>query len=456
MLTVQKSKYLFFTFLLVVFFSLQVNAQSDLQSLLKQAEENYPLLKAKAMDFNAAKKGLNASKSTLIPTLDASYQANYATYNNITGMFYPQFLLPISGPPSPGNNSNGIYGSAASLLLNWQPITFGQRLAQIDYSKAGVQYASADAQNEIFQHKIKVVNAYLDALTANELVKVYEKNYLRAETNYSTTKTLVLNGIKPGVDSALFKAEISRAKIDLLNSQKYKQQTLISLSQLIVSDQVSASDTTFFNKLPSLSLSTDSVKHPLLSLYNSNIELSNARKKMLNRSLLPTLGIWGTTYARGSGIQYNGTANSMEGLSFQRYNYGVGMQLSVPLLQYGRVRPLLQQQDFAINSNQEKLNEVTLQLKKQLQIADTTLNNAYLVAKESPVLAGSADFAYKALLSRYQSGLANYADLMHAQYFLIKAETENKTSYVAVWKALLYKAAVKGDINIFLNEVTKK
>lgn len=442
--------FLFCVLLLVV--SFQTKAQNNLQSILKQAESNYPLLKAKGWDVEAARKGVDASKSTFIPSLDASYQANYATYNNLTGMFYPQFIIPISGPPSSANNMSGVYGSAASLLLNWQPVTFGQRRAQVDYSKAGLQYTSADAQNEIFQHKIKVANAYLDALTAAELVKVYEKNYFRAQANFSVIKTLVLNGIKPAVDSALFKAEISRAKIDLLNSIKYKQQTLIVLSQLIASDNITVNDTAYFNKLPSPGISPDSVKHPLLILYTSNIELSNARKKMLNRSMMPTLGVWGTTYARGSGVFSNGLVNSNEGLSFQRYNYGVGMQLSIPLLQYGRVRPLLLQQEFAINSNQEKLNEVALQLKKQLQVADTTLNNAYLVAKESPALVSSADFAYKALLSRYQSGLANYADLIQAQYFLVKAETDNKTAYAAVWKSLLYKAAVKGDINIFLNE----
>ena len=52
-----------------------------------------------------------------------------------------------------------------------------------------------------------------------------------------------------------------------------------------------------------------------------------------------------------------------------------------------------------------------------------------------------------------RSGLANYADLIQAEYLLIKAETENKTNFMGVWKALLYKAAVKGDLNIFLNQV---
>ncbi len=444
--------------ILIVILPLQIIAQSNskspsLHDLLKQAEINYPLLKSKGLDVQAAQKGINISRSTLIPSLDASYQVNYGTYNNITGMAYPQLLIPISGPPSTDNNYNGVFGSATSLLLNWQPITFGQRQAQVDYSKAGLQYANSDAQNEIFQHKVKVINAYLDVLTASELVKVYEKNYERAVANFSVIKTLVVNGIKPGVDSALFKSEISRAKIDLLNNRKYKQQSIITFSQLMAADNIVVADSSYFGKLPSITIAADSVKNPLLSLYNSSIELSKAKKKMLNRTMMPTLGVWGTTYARGSGIQSGGIVNSTDGLSFQRYNYGVGMQLSLPLLQFARVKPQLEQQEFLIKSSEEKLNDISLQLRKQLEIADTTLNNAFAIAKESPMLFESADFSYKALLSRYQSGLANYADLIQAQYNLIKAETENKTTYIGVWKALLYKAAVKGDLNLFLNQV---
>jgi hypothetical protein len=55
--------------------------------------------------------------------------------------------------------------------------------------------------------------------------------------------------------------------------------------------------------------------------------------------------------------------------------------------------------------------------------------------------------------SRYGSGLANFADLMQAQYALVKAAADNKAAYMAVWKALLYKAAVNGDLNLFLNQV---
>jgi outer membrane protein len=213
------------------------------------------------------------------------------------------------------------------------------------------------------------------------------------------------------------------------------------------------SDTGYFYKLPELYGIADSQNNPLLALYNSNIELIKARKKVLNKTTMPTLGVWGTTYARGSGIDYHGKINSLEGLGFQRFNYGLGAQLSIPLLQSFRVNPQLKQQDYLIEANAEKFNELTLQLKKQNDMADAALQNAIAVAQESPLFYESANYSYRALLSRYQSGLANFADLVQAQYGLVKAEVERKTSYIEVWKSLLFKAAVNGDLNLFMNQI---
>ena len=117
------------------------------------------------------------------------------------------------------------------------------------------------------------------------------------------------------------------------------------------------------------------------------------------------------------------------------------------------VRNQLHQQNAIINAQNERLNQVKLELNKQRTVADLTLRNSLEIAKESPVFYHSAEFAFRSLLTRYNSGLTNYADLIQAQYGLVKAETDLKKSYLECWKALLYEAAVQGDLNLFLNQV---
>ncbi|MBX2962388.1 MAG: TolC family protein [Cyclobacteriaceae bacterium] len=426
----------------------------SLPDLLKLAEQNYPLLKAKGYEVLAGNDLVSLAKSAAVPTLDAAYQLNYATFNNITGMATAQGFVPISGPPSEDNVYQGVYGTAGGLLMNWDVLTFGQRKSKIESAKAQQAYREADEKQEIFHHQIKTANAWLDVVMAEELIKVYTKNLERAEENVRIVKSLVRSGLRPGVDTALFKAEASRAKIDLLNYQNLKEQQVQLLSELVGGVESSfASDTSFFNRLPNVSNENVLQNHPLISLSTSRVLVQQFERTQLQRTLNPKLSFWGTTYARGSGIRHDGFVNAEDGLSFSRYNYGAGLVLSMPLLQFTRVRHQVHAQESLIKAEEEKLNLTRLHLEKQNQVADVTLRHALQIASESPVYYESAAYSYRALQSRYNSGLVNYADLIQAQYMLVKSEADLKKSYMEAWKALLYKAAVQGDINLFLDKI---
>lgn len=436
-----------------LFIGSNANSQT-LQELLKQAETNYPLLKAKAFEVQAGQNNVSSAKNTALPTLDAAYQLDYATYNNITGMASTQFIVPMTGPPSSENTYSGVYGSVAGLLLNWEPFTFGQRSARIDVAKANLKYNEADAKQEIFKHQINVVLTFLDVLMAQELLKVYSKNLERSKENVRVVRTLTIAGLRPGVDTALFNAELSRAKIDLLNQRKFLETQQAGLAELLASKTLTyAYDSSYFHLLPMFPVDTSSSMHPLLSLSRSKLDINLYQRTSVQRSLYPKFSAWGTTYARGSGIHYDGSVNSTDGLNFSRYNYGVGLQLSVPLLRFVDVHNQLRQQSALINAQQERLNQVELDLNKQRIVADLTLKNSLEIAQESPVFYESAEFAFRSLLTRYNTGLANYADLVQAQYGLVKAETDLRKSYLECWKALLFEAAVQGDLNVFLKQV---
>jgi len=425
-----------------------------LPELLKQAQANYPLLKAKGYEVQAWRDKVAYTKSTALPSLDAAYQLNYATYNNITGMASGQGFVPISGPPSTNNIYDAVFGSAGGLLLNWEPITFGQRKSKVYSAKANLDYQQADQAQEIFQHHVKTANAYLDLVMTYELLKVYSKNLERAQDNVRIVKSLTRSGLRPGTDTALFKAELARARIDLLEYEKLQQAQQLILSELLGGQQtIFTIDSSYSKSLPSIAVVTVSINHPLIRLSTSRMMINQFEKKSWQTSLYPKLSVWGTAYARGSGIRYDGQVNSEDGLSFSRYNYGAGLVLSVPLLRFTNVRHQLNAQESLIKAEEEKLNGVKLQLEKQNEVADIALSNTLKIAQETPAFYESAEFSYRTLRSRYNSGLVTYPDLIQAQYTLIKSEADLKRAYLNAWKALLYKAAVQGDINIFLNQL---
>lgn len=441
------------TVVLLLMLSFKFGFGQSLKELLKQAESDYPLLKAKRYEVQARTHQVSYTKSTAMPSLDVAYQANNATYNNITGMAYGQVFVPISGPPSTGNTYSGVYGSAAGLLINWDFFTFGQRTSKIESARAFLGYQEADASQEIFQHQIRTANAYLDAILAREVIRVFQKNLELSKDNVRIIKSLTVSGLRPGTDTASFSAELSKAKIELLTFEKQKAATELLLSQFLGGSTTFTIDSSFFNKLPISDFSDSIQSHPLIKLSESKLQMSLKEQNSLRKSLYPKLSFWGSAYARGSGIRYDGYVNSTDGLSFSRYNYGAGLTLSVPILKFVNVNHQLHAQQSLIKADEERLNLTKLELAKQNELAELTLSNAIKIAKESPAFYKSAEFCYRTLKSKYTSGLINYTDFVQSQYILIKSEADLKRAFIEAWKSLLFKAATTGDINVFLNQI---
>lgn len=427
-----------------------------LANAVQMAAQQYHLLQAKKYEADAADKNIEVVKYSRLPGIDASYQAGFATANNLTGVFYANGMLPMTGPPSANNQYSPVTGSAASILLNWQASTFGQRNAQIHLATAEAAAQQSGYQQAVFSHTISVVSKYLDVLLAGAIVQVHIHNIERVAAGVKQSRVLAGTGVKPGVDTALFLSELSRAKVDYLNARKSLQTQQWLLAQLIVTDKMPLpADSNFLEKLPAGNRQQDSsfASHPAMQYANSQLQLNNAKEMLLKKSFLPKLNVWGTGFARGSGFLADGTVKTWEGLGLSRYNYGAGVQLAFPIMKYGEAKRQLQQQSLLTKAAAENVKENRSQLSTRQHIAATTFQNSLAVAAESMQQRRSGLYAAGAMQTRYNTGLVSFADLIQAQYNLLKAELDVKQAYWEAWKALLLQAAVQGDLNIFLQEI---
>ncbi|WP_165840991.1 TolC family protein [Larkinella punicea] len=433
-----------------------LQAQSlPLVQLLQQAEQTYPALRASRLRIDAQQKNIDLIQNAALPTLEGSYQANLATYNNITGLFHPQGLLPISGPPSIGNRYQPVSGSAASLLLNWQPITFGLREAQRTVAKAEISLGENQLEATLFNHKVRVIDAYLDGLLLAELVGVYQQNVTRAQSNLTQSRVLVGTGLRSGADTALFAGELSRANVELLQARQAWQEGQIQLAQLVGSDRpIAVRDSLVFIRLPTATNQVDSVNHhPLFRVAQQQVRQGQDREALIRKARLPRLGFWAIAYGRGSGVSASGEVNPAEGLLFSRFNYGAGLLFSVPLLNGPEVRLRSQQQQLINQAYQEDIRQTELQLTGERLRTETALQSARLIASELPAQKQAAQSAFTVLRTRYNEGLTTFADFAQAQYGLVRAEVDYKKSYWSVWKAWLGQAAANGDLSPFLNQL---
>lgn len=443
--------------ILVLLFSISSDlsfGQTNLKSLLEQAEKNYPAIAAKQAEAEAARANVALEKNTLLPSLDASYQANYSTYNNITGMSYPGNLMPISGPPS-DDNYGAVPGSAASLVFKWTPLTFGQRSASVGYSEKMYEKQLAAVEDEVLKVKLRTAFMYLEIAATGELIKAYEKNIERNEFNLRQVSALVRSGIRPAVDSLKFKGELSKTKVALYELQNQLEINKQELAEALATDNLNdlQLDEPLFQNLPVLNDLTGTIQNPLLHMAQYEVEAQDASLKKIKRMWVPSLEFWSTVYGRGSGIAYDGTIRRPDGWSLTRYNYGVGIQVVFPILDFANITIKTRRQEALLTLSKNYFSLTQLSLKKQELTTAGSLAASVRIAREIPIEFEASEAAYNALQARYKNGLVDYTELIQAQYDLLNAETRLKNAHINAWKSLLKLAVIRGDINIFLNQI---
>jgi len=452
-------------FLILLVLTTQVHQNTSAQQIslsikeaIKKVEDNLPQLEAYRQQALASQQNIQLVKNTMVPDITAGYQINLATFNNITGMSYPGFLLPVSGPPSVSNDLNFVPGSAAGALIKWNPITFGQRSAALEKATAQFKQANTIYNEQLFQYQYNTINVYLDALYYQQLLKSLKAAVDRNNSSLGQSLVLAKNGLRPGIDTAQFQSAIAQAEIDLLQTEKVYQQKMIELSRLTALDNKTENIvlTDSFTITP-LSLNTDSVSslesNPYFQTLQAQRNTTAAGLKEIQKSWVPQMDIWGNIYARGSGVNAAGLVNKTDGFNLSRANAGVGVQLSFPVLQFSKINIKKRQLQFLLKSDEAKLTQAQLDIGKQTATALQQYYQDVKIAGKSPVLLKSATDVYTGLKLSYETGLIDYTRLAQAQYDLLKAEVNDAAIHLQLWRSVLAVAVAKGNLNLFTDQL---
>jgi len=437
--------------------SAQQRAVSIKEALLL-VQSQQPQVAAYKERADAASYDINLARNTLMPQLDVGYQAGYATYNNITGMSYPGLIMPISGPPSLSNTYDPVPGTAAAALLKWNPLTFGQRQAAVDKAAAQYKLAASQYDDALFREQYAAINAYLEAVYLQKLLAVIAANMERTNAGLQQSLVLAREGLRPGIDTAQFQSALAQAEMDRLNTQRQYQSQLSELSRLTalpeMPDHIQLTDTMLTAQIPVQAHAGGTyTDNPLYRYYQAKKSLSESALKEVQRAWRPRLDIWANAYSRGSGINADGTVHKADGWSLTRNNYGAGLQLSFPVLQFSQVSIRKKQYRSLLKADDAQLSQVALNLQKQSETAQYNYRQNLLVAQQAPVQSKAVRYAYEGLQLSYQSGLTDYTRLIQGQYDLLKAEIAEAGAYLQVWRSLLEIAVVSGNLQIFTDQL---
>ncbi|GAB4022384.1 hypothetical protein GCM10028808_69980 [Spirosoma migulaei] len=443
--------------------------QLSLPKALELARTNYPSLRGKLATIRAAEAEAQGLQVALLPQAGVQAQALNATSNQVRGAYVSNggLLLPISGVRTDGFNNQATWTSGASLVVDWEAVTFGRRQARRSQARLAIEQAQADYEGELFTHQVRVCDAYLLALNAQKSVALQTANLQRAQALQRVIRASTEAGLRPGIDSAIANTEVARARLQVLESQQLAQQQVLRLTELIgqPNPTVQLDSMAFYNRLPRL-LNTQlgSVAlHPQLRVFQKSIELGKANEALLKAAALPSVSVLGSLQGRGSGIseraQPDGTfridPSLGAGLSLRSYNYIVGVTAIWRPTDLLRSKYALSAQRERINAFQQTYNQQALGIQAASQNASLQLELAQARADQAPLQLDAAQQAYTQSQARYESGLDNILALTQTTALLNRAEVDQAIVTNSVWRALLLQAATAGDLDSFLQQIPR-
>jgi len=449
-------------------FALPAAAQNDQPMLLSAAVHtglnNYQGIRAKQHYLGASTALVQNAKNEYLPNVLASLQQDYGTVNGQYGPSSPYGAPGVSssGPPSASQNWNAAFGGLYLINTNWEFFSFGRLHSRIQLAQAQVKKDSADLVQEQFVHSVRISAAYLNLLVAQRLVQNAQANLDRTQYVQRVVNTRTRAGLNAGVDSSIANADVSAARLQLIQNTDYAQQLSNQLTQLLnIAPAGFILDTLFLASIPaSLQTAFAVEQNPQVQFYQRRIDQSINTAEYIKKSIRPGLNLFGIYQGRGSGFDYNYSPAAgnyskdfFNGINPVRSNYAVGISIAWNLVSPAKIKQQVRAQQLITEAYRQEYDLVATQLKDQLVLSDQRIANSLQSVQEVPLQYKAAADAYNQKSVLYKNGLANIIDLQQALYALNKAATDRSVAYINVWQALLLKAAASGDFELFLKQV---
>lgn len=434
-----------------------------LSEAIKNGLQNYQNIAAKQYYAQASAALVKNAKNEYLPNIVAAVQQNFGTVN---GQFGPLSAYGVAGTTSSGptystQSWTAAFGGVYVINTNWEAFSFGRLQSRIDYAVAQLKKDSADIAQEQFILSVKISGAYLNLLVAETMYSTAAANLERVKYVQQVVLARTKSGLNAGVDSSIANAEVSKAKLLIIDARNNEQQYRNQLSQLMNLPPINyLADSSFLNVLPkNYTTSFTVAQNPQVDFYKARVNQSNSYQHLLAKSILPGLNIFGIFQSRASGFNYNYSAgnnnyskNYFDGINPTRSNYVAGVSMAWNIMSIAKIKHQTEAQQFISKGLQNEYDLIATQLNDQLILADQRIENSIQSWQETPIQYKAAADAYGQKSVLYKNGLTNIIDLQQALYLLSRAETDRSVAFVNVWQSLLQKAAASGDFDLFLKQ----
>jgi outer membrane protein TolC len=445
----------------LLFMAVTVHAQQrvTLKDLLNRVDQKAPGLIADSSAIAIKQAQAIEIRSNWLPNLKLNYQTDIGTNNNTAGGYFGFGIIPSnSRGVRTQSNTSAVLTNLGIAAFDWEVYNFGAYAAQNKVAGSDITVQQNQFQQSKYQLEAYTIGGYLQLLRLQDYLIIQSRNIERNQQIRRSIQSLAKSGVRPGVDTSIAEAELSKARLNYIELDNQFKQTQLQLSAIsglpyqgINPDTVAETRLISQTNVPEL-IGTDTANHPIIKYFKSVVQNSRDREDRVKKQYNPKILLEAAAWGRGASVDANDQFNQLSnGFGFSRDNYLVGVGISYNLFDLRRRQLKLRTQraetEYALHSLDEHRSLLNLGVSQ----ADVELNTAKQRLIEIPDQLKAATAGYRQKLSLYNSGLTDIIELNAALNILYRAETDYAQARYSYITALFQKAVAGNQVSTVLN-----
>jgi len=431
----------------------------SLSALNDSADHYLPRLLEKRALVSSASASVTEARHQFLPAVRFNDQVNLGSDNSTAGSYFPYGIIPSTSSGVRGaNDYQAVSGNIAILYGEYDLINFGYKKALIDYAKSGQDLSQADLQREMYILHGRICRAYFNLMISEARMTVEKETVKRYDTIFNIINALTRSGIKPGSDSSLAKAELSKSRItyNQINEQGKNYREEISYLTGVPVEAI-LPDTVLMligKRKNILNAPVDTSVNPLINYYVNLGKLYLSNQRLIARSYLPKIYLTAASWARGSSIAYNDQYQSVDnGFGYQRFNYLAGVSFQYDLFNGIHKKDRLKTFGFEKDATDLELRQQQISLASATRQAQNSIDITEKNLLELPIQYQAAVDTYNQKIAQYKAGIITLIYLTNAAFVLDRSLNDYAETTGSWYLAQLDKAIATGQLAGFIQSI---
>jgi outer membrane protein len=419
----------------------------SLEDCIRYAIDNNIQIKQQTIQTRVQKNSLDLAKLNLLPTINGSASHDYSfgrALDQTTYEFYNQTI-----------QSDYFYLGGRTNLFNGL-----QNLNTIRKNKYELLAGEQDLQKIRDNVSLNVALAYLQILLDKELVTANENQLNITLQQIEKTKKLVSAGSVARGNLLQIEAQAAQEELSLINMKNQLETSYLNLTQLLEL----GSPAGFEIVVPEISVDSNAIitgnideiykisrqTRPEIKSSEFKLTASEYDLKIAKGARIPSLSLSHSFTTRYSFIENQPGLQPFKDQLKNNKNYGLGVSLSIPILNGWQVNKNISNSKLSVESSQYSLEGTEKQLYKNIQQAYTDAVAALKKYNASIKAVSSNEESFRYTEQKFNVGMITPVDYNIAKTQLLNAQSDlaqSKYEFVFKTKVLDFYKGIPLNLN---------